>query len=391
MVSDGQIILPSWGNAVRSVLLSGLGRITRRGQIIVGAAPLETMVLDPPPVVDSPGVLHMTAAGEASYFPLADIKPGPDSITAVELAPGSVGAVELQDDAVTRPALADAAVGTAEVVGGAITAPKLSAGVRESLANVEPYARPTMPAALIPITRIDTRSIYLAGEGPLPTAAGTSDGDILIRIGSQRSGIGLPPRFTADWTYDTPSALDAVGIGDTAYAVRGDSPGTLYSLTATGQASAVPIDAYAFGVTTVDGGATLVTMHNRYNGSVNVQDIYRRELDGSRIGSRATLARDWTDQFNAGAITYDDGHFYVPSGGFSSGVQPDKIRAWNATTYARVPARDFSTIGGARPFDGGGWSFFYSGEWGLAGLDHGARSRAQPRFLRRCVQRDGRS
>ena len=75
-VADGQIILSSWGNAVRAVMLSGLGRITRRGQIVVGAAPLETIVLDPPLLADSPGVLHMTADGTASYYPLADIRPG---------------------------------------------------------------------------------------------------------------------------------------------------------------------------------------------------------------------------------------------------------------------------------------------------------------------------
>ena len=90
-VADGQVILSSWGNAVRAVLLSGLGRITRRGQIIVGAGPLETMALDPPALADSPGVLHMTSAGEASYFPLANIKPGADSITARELAPTAWG------------------------------------------------------------------------------------------------------------------------------------------------------------------------------------------------------------------------------------------------------------------------------------------------------------
>ena len=104
----------------------------------------------------------------------------------------------------TRPALAGAAVGNAEVADGVITDPKLSAGVRASIADVEDYARPTVPAALIPITRIDTRSIYLAGEGGLPTASGTSDGDILIRINSQRAGTGLIQDFPGDWAYDPP-------------------------------------------------------------------------------------------------------------------------------------------------------------------------------------------
>ena len=322
MVSDGQIILPSWGNAVRSVLLSGLGRITRRGQIIVGAAPLETIVLDPPLVADSPGVLHMTAAGEASYLPLADIKPGPDSITAVELAPGSVGPVELQDDAVTRPALADAAVGTAEVGGGAITAPKLSAGVRESLANVEPYARPTMPAALIPITRIDTRSIYLAGEGTLPTAAGTSDGDILIRINAQRAGIGLVPRLAGDWTFDPPDSLfDAVGLGDTVYGV---SSGRLKSFSEAAELSSATVSSH--GVTALD-SSTLVT-HTWTGGPFVLQ---KRTLAGAAIDASFNLGGG--NGTASEGIAYTGGHYYIL-------IRNYGLRAWNATTRARVNARN---------------------------------------------------
>ena len=200
-VADGQIILSAWGNAVRLVLLSGLGRFTRRGQILVASAPLESAALNPPTLADSPALLRMTSDGDPSYLPVADLAPGVDSITARELAPGSVDAAALQTNAVTRPKLADRVVGTAEVENNVITAPKLSAAVRESIADVEGYARPSQPAALVPITRIDTRSLYMAGPGALPSAANTSDGDILIRIDTEEASDGLGATFPGDVTF----------------------------------------------------------------------------------------------------------------------------------------------------------------------------------------------
>ena len=210
-VADGQIILSAWGNAVRLVLLSGLGRFTRRGQILVSSAPLESVALNPPVLADSPALLRMTSDGDPSYLPVADLALGPDSVTARELAPGSVDPAALQPDAVTRPALADDAVGTVEVEDGVITAPKLSAAVRESIADVEDYARPSVPAALVPITRIDTRSLYMAGPGALPSAAATDDGDILIRIDTAEASDGLAVAYPADFDFgDTIDTLTGV-------------------------------------------------------------------------------------------------------------------------------------------------------------------------------------
>ena len=345
-VADGQIILSSWGNAVRAVMLSGLGRITRRGQIVVGAAPLETMVLDPPALADSPGLLHMTADGTASYYPLADVKPGPDSITGLELAPGSVGPVELQSNAVTRPALANAAVGNAEVADGVITDPKLSAGVREDIANVEDYARPTVPAALIPITRVDTRSIYLAGEGGLPTASGTADGDILIRINAQRAGTGLVQMFPGDWTYDPPDLVDAVGIGGAVYGVAG--VGNIYSLTATASVTLLS-SLFAFiGITSLNSTTLLVSRRINPGGVLGVL-IHSYSLSGVFISALGSLATEWTGDTIAYGIAHHDGHLYVLcTYAVANNVDaPLALRAWNATTLARAASRDIEVDPGA--------------------------------------------
>ena len=321
-VADGQIILSAWGNAVRLVLLSGLGRFTRRGQILVASAPLESAALNPPTLADSPALLRMTSDGDPSYLPVADLAPGVDSITARELAPGSVDAAALQTNAVRRAKLADRVVGTAEVENNVITAPKLSAAVRESIADVEGYARPSQPAALVPITRIDTRSIYMAGPGALPTAVNTSDGDVLIRIDAEEASEGLGIMHPADLTGVVGADLlgDIVGVGDEWYGIafagglsRYRRDGTRISETDVGNA--------LYGITFHD---NLLVVDSRVGGSGTYN------LDGTRATSLPPLSTTAGD--TALAVLGD--HFYVINSG------SDGADAYT-TARARASSNDF--------------------------------------------------
>ena len=245
-----------------------------------------------------------------------------------------MGPVELQVDAVTRSALADGAVGGAEVAAGVIGSPKLSAAVREDIADVESYARPSSPSALIPISRIDTRSIYMAGPGGLPTAAGTSGGDVLIRINSREGSVGLEPEYPHDWTYAAPVNLnDAVGVGGAVYAVAGG----LRVLTATGAGGAIDLALIREGgITALDSATLLVVGRLLQPGQPQRIEVRKVTLAGASIGADVTLASS-TGGIDVHGAAFLDGHLYV----LERGGGAERMRAWNAVTYDRVADRDF--------------------------------------------------
>ena len=107
-VAADQVILASWGNAVRSALNATLGRITQAGQILVGSGTTNTTALDPP---SEQSVLRASSAGAISW-----------------LAAGTLNAATwLQDRTITRTQIAngtlrDAQIGTRTITGSRLVA-----------------------------------------------------------------------------------------------------------------------------------------------------------------------------------------------------------------------------------------------------------------------------
>ena len=161
-VAADQVILASWGNAVRSALNATLGRITQAGQLLVGSGTTNTTALDPP---SQQSVLRASSAGAISW-----------------LAAGTLNAATwLQDRTITRTQIADGTLRNAQIGTRTITGSRLVANtVTETelddaitdLIDVATDYRTNLKVMIGPVSTVGSlgdQAIYMS-NGVRPTA-----------------------------------------------------------------------------------------------------------------------------------------------------------------------------------------------------------------------------
>ena len=162
-VAANDIILASWGNAVRTALQATLGRITQAGQLLVGSSTDDITALNPPSAESvlrssSSGAISWLAAGALDAATWLDTR----SITRNQIANGTIRNAQIGGRTITGAKLATNTITDAELADAVTDEIDDAADYRTNLAA---QLRPTSPSGF----SVGTQVLYLALAPPETT------------------------------------------------------------------------------------------------------------------------------------------------------------------------------------------------------------------------------
>ena len=198
-VAADQIILASWGNAVRAALNATLGRITQAGQLLVGSGSDDTTALDPP---STQSVLRASSAGAISWLAAGSVNAATwiqtRTITRTQIANSTIQAAQIAATTITGSKIAGRTITGAKLATNTVTATELANAVTNDIAagvaagtyrtDIVTQTIPTSPAGF----SVGTQAITLRGaDDPLiidpsftARTAITVHGDTLVLFAS---------------------------------------------------------------------------------------------------------------------------------------------------------------------------------------------------------------
>ena len=174
-VAADQIILASWGNAVRAALNATLGRITQAGQLLVGSGSDDITALDPP---STQSVLQASSAGAISWLAAGSVNAATwiqdRTITRTQIANATIRAAQIGATTITGAKIAGRTITGAKLATNTVTATELANAVTDDIAagvaagtyrtNLAVQTKPTPPAGF----SVGTQAITLRGaDDPL--------------------------------------------------------------------------------------------------------------------------------------------------------------------------------------------------------------------------------
>ena len=160
-VAANQVILASWGNAVRAALNATLGRITQAGQLLVGSGTTDATALDPPSALSvlrasSSGAISWLAAGALDAATWIETR----SITRDQIADNTIQATQIFTRTITRTQIADDTIQAGQIEDDTITRDQIADDtIQAGQIEDDTITRDQIAASTIRGAQIDGRTI----------------------------------------------------------------------------------------------------------------------------------------------------------------------------------------------------------------------------------------